>query len=198
MSVMDATAMLRQSLRQRDVLAAQAAGSVERILDLAEQAAALPGGLDELVARYATVPNALLPRTVSFVLAQQATAPSTRTWTLTREFAEQLDRLDDPSTAINVLTAIRRHLQADRATDTGAVETVLADFVLACLDRPPLVQATAVDLLVDMAADGTSDRFCSPSWAGRLNTAIERLRETRLLDEGDANDLLMALTRDCL
>ena len=78
---MTTSSAVRPDLDRLDEIArdAEPAETDERVLELVERAAALPGGLEALVERYAAAPNAIVPRAVSFVVAQRAAAPSAET-----------------------------------------------------------------------------------------------------------------------
>lgn len=195
MSVTGVPAILGRDLAHLDEFARQPAGveSEGRVLALVEQVAKLPHGLDELVARYATAPNALLPRAVSFVLAQPTPAPSPQTWVLTRKFAARARDGHDPSTLINVLTAVQRHGGVDPVASPASREPELAEFILHCLAQPPIVRSLALDLLVGMAADGALRSFLPRPAVDRLRRVVRDLRGSGGISERDEREVLAAL-----
>lgn len=166
-------------------------------LELVEQAAKAPGGLAALIERYAFAPNPLVPRAVSFVLAQRSAAPTTETWGLTRELVARLRHCDDAPTLVNCLTAIQRHLIF--GTDFGRLLTPapeLSDFIMQCLDHSPLVRSAAIDLLVRLDEDRLLPRFFSPEHV----TMLRRRLTLGAVGDGigsreDVADLLLSLDR---
>lgn len=192
MGVSGAPMLLGHDLAELDEVARQSSGVDPdgRILALVEHAAGLPDGLHALVTRFATAPNPLLPRAVSFVLAQPATDPTGVTWTSTRDFAGRAGGGDDPATSINVLTAVRRHLEADVLPPGAWADPRLTEFVLHCLGQPPIVQSVAIDLLVSVAADGAFGSVPSPAVVDRFRRVLADLGETGEIDDGDAIDIL--------
>lgn len=123
------------------------------VLDLVERAAALPGGLAELVRRYVKASNVTVSRTVSFVLAERAGRRTDESVSLALVFAAQARDVVDESTLMNVLTALQRHLMFERlevADETTG--RMLVAYLRHCLDQSPLVRDAAIDL-VDQIED---------------------------------------------
>ena len=168
---MTTSSAVRPDLDRLDEIArdAEPAETDERVLELVERAAALPGGLEALVERYAAAPNAIVPRAVSFVFAQRAAAPSAETWDLTRELVGRLRGNDDPSTLINCLTAVQRHLIfGDPLAPYLPPAPELAEFILHCLEQSPLVQSAAIGVLSRLGEDGLLTRAFPPPQAALL------------------------------
>jgi hypothetical protein len=197
MSVTRAPASHGRDLARLDALARQPYGgeTEESVLALVERVAGRPHGLDDLVRRYATAANALLPRAVSFVLAQLGSDPSPQTWESTRKFAERARGSHDPSTLINVLTAVQRQMGADSVARPASPEPELTEFILHCLAQPPIVRSLALDLLVVMATDDALRPFLPRSAIPRLRRVLQDLGAAGAIAERDERGLLAALER---
>ncbi len=153
--LMDVIPKLPELLDRLDELASLAtldlADGVVR--DLVERAAALPGGLAELVRRYAEASNVTVPRAVSFVLAEQAGHRTDESVQLALVFAALARDVVDDSTLMNVLTALQRHLMFERLVIADRTTgSVLVEYLRHCLNQSPLVQDAAIDL-VDQIED---------------------------------------------
>ena len=165
----------------------------EQVLELVERAAQVPGGLRAIVERYVPAPNVLVPRVVSFVLAQQAVAPTAETWELTRLLATRLQENDDPSTLINGLTAVQRHLIAGYPLARfSAAAPNLADFLLHCLGHGPLVRSTAIDVLARLDEDRLLVQVFPPQRADLLRRRLTDAPAAATPDQQEDLDRLQA------
>ena len=165
----------------------------EHVLELVEHAAQVPGGLRAIVERYVAAPNVLVPRAVSFVLAQQAAAPTAETWELTRLPAARLRENDDPSTLINGLTAVQRHVIAGHPLPrVPAAAPDLADFLLHCLGQAPLIRSTASEVLVRLDEDRLLAQLFPPPQADLLRRALTDAPAAGPLDQQEDLDRLLA------
>ena len=165
----------------------------EHVLELVERAAQVPGGLEAVVERYSSAPNMIVPRVVSFVLAQRAAAPSAETWAATRGLATRLRGTDDPSTFINGLTAVQRHLIAGHpVAPSSAAAPELGKFLLHCLEQAPLVRSTAIEVLARLDEDRLLARVFSPARAALLRRKLTDAAAADARDQREDLDRLVA------
>jgi hypothetical protein len=127
----------------------------EEVIDLMEQVASAPGGLQILIERYNLSHTPIIVRSLAFLLAVTAASPSATIENLILSFVEHLECRDDESTLINCLTAIQRHLILSYS-ETPSVHffSVLYPFMMHCLEQSVFVQRGAIALLSRMYEDG--------------------------------------------
>lgn len=150
----------------------------DEILVLMQIAAALPGGLEQLVARFAGSPVRALARTLAFLLAQSASASdrpgavAPLVWSAVSALAT-----DDESARVNLLSAIQL-LGARSAfpSRTEPVPTGLGAFLIDVLQRGEAVLDAAGPALLSLDAHGLLERL-NRSQLHTIQEILEKLAE---------------------
>jgi len=151
-----------------------------------------------LIERFASANNAIVPRSIAFVLSQRASAPTALSVAWVYDFIRQLKRRDDASTLINCLTTIQRQTIYDRPwPQSDEIPPVLAPFLLHCLTQSAPVQLGALDLLAHLDRDQhllerisrdysdaikskLSELAAQPDWRSRTNEINQLLRRSSI------------------
>jgi hypothetical protein len=133
----------------------------DEILVLMQTAAALPGGLQQLVARFADSPVRVLARTLAFLLAKSASSSDTpgAVAPLVWSAASALGT-DDESARVNLLTAIQLLGARDALPSmTEPVPAGLGAFLIDVLQRGEEVLDAAGPALLSLDAHGLLERL---------------------------------------
>lgn len=139
-------------------------------IDVVQEIASRPNGIRILLDAFAESRNAMVARSVAFVLAQRASSPTAATRSDVMELIRRL-RVDDESTLTNCLTAIDRLASVDVLTDAPPE---LAPFLLRCVAGAPSLQMSVVGAMKTLERGGVLARFGADE-RRRLREALEPL-----------------------
>ena len=123
-------------------------------IDLMEEVAQRPGGLQLLLERFGHSEHAMVVRSLSFLLARAANQTTVESSARIYDLIAKLRCTDDVSTLINCMTTIQRQAICDIPWPGGRAPASLFPFLMHCLTQGALVAPGAIDVLMRLYEDG--------------------------------------------